>query len=287
MDILLTGATGYIGGATLKALVAAGHSVTAIVRSFEAAAKVDVHGDQATAVIGDLADTVWLTERLRAVDGAIHLATSDDASALDDAVLDAVTVAFAGTDKPYVHTGGVWVWGDSASISEDDPQSPPAITAWRAAREERLLSSGIRASLIAPAIVYGHGGGIPSMLVGAPRDASGALTLVGGGEQHWATVHVDDLADLYVLALAAPGGETYIGASGASPTVRELGEAIVGPEGSVVADTVEGTRGRFGDAFAEALLLDQQADGAKARTQLGWSPSRASLVDELAAGYGA
>lgn len=98
MDILLTGSTGFIGSATLKALIAAGHHVTAVVRSFESAAKVDVHGEQATAVIGDLADTVWLTERLRAVDGAIHLATSDDASALDDAIIDAVTVAFAGTD---------------------------------------------------------------------------------------------------------------------------------------------------------------------------------------------
>lgn len=102
-----------------------------------------------------------------------------------------------------MHTGGVWVWGDSAAISEDDPQNPPAITSWRAEREERVLTSGIRASLIAPAIVYGHGGGIPNVLVGAPRDDSGALTLVGTGEQHWGTVHVDDLADLYVLALGA------------------------------------------------------------------------------------
>lgn len=287
MDILLTGATGYIGSATLSALLAGGHSVTAVVRSYEAAAKVDVHGDQVTAVIGDLSDTVWLTERLRAVDGAIHLATADDASALDDAVIDAVTVAFAGTEKPYVHTGGVWVWGDSAAISEDDPQSPPAITAWRAAREDRVLGSGIRASVIAPAIVYGRGGGIPNVLVSAPRDTAGALTLVGTGEQHWSTVHVDDLADLYVLALGAPGGETYIGASGQSPTVRELGEAIVGPEGAVVADSLDATRERLGTLFADALFLDQQADGAKAKSQLGWAPSRPSLVEELAAGYGA
>lgn len=286
MDILLTGGTGYIGSATLKALVAAGHTVTAVVRSFESAAKVDLHGDGVTAVVGELADTVWLTERLRAVGGAIHLATSDDASAMDDAVIDAVTVAFAGTDKPYVHTGGIWVWGDGTDITEDDAQNPPAITAWRGAREERLLAADVRASVIAPGIVYGHGGGIPNILTGAPRDADDALTLVGPGTQHWATVHVDDLADLYVLALSAPGGETYIGASGASPTVRELGEAIVGTGGSVVADSIEATRARLGELFADALFLDQQASGAKAKSALGWAPSRAALVEELEAGYG-
>jgi hypothetical protein len=38
---------------------------------------------------------------------------------------------------------------------------------------------------------------------------------------------------------------------------------------------------RRGDYFAEVLLLDQGTDAARARAQLGWSPSHPSLVDEF------
>lgn len=40
-------------------------------------------------------------------------------------------------------------------------------------------------------------------------------------------------------------------------------------------------RARLGDYFAEVLLLDQGSDAAKARTELGWSPSHPSLTDEF------
>jgi hypothetical protein len=38
---------------------------------------------------------------------------------------------------------------------------------------------------------------------------------------------------------------------------------------------------RRGDYFAEVLLLDQGTDAARARAELGWSPSHPSLVDEF------
>jgi nucleoside-diphosphate-sugar epimerase len=131
---------------------------------------------------------------------------------------------------------------------------------------------------------YGHGKGMASLVSGAPRDADGALHLIGSGEQHWTTVHVDDLADLYLAVLErGEPGETWIGANGQNPTVHALARAVVGPEGSVVAESVDETRERLGADFAEALLLDQQATGGKARAQLGWEPSRPSLIEELGA----
>ena len=81
----------------------------------------------------------------------------------------------------------------------------------------------------------------------------------------------------------ATGGELYIGASGINPTVREMGQAAVGPDGSVVAEDVEETRERLGAALADALLLDQQAAGSRARARLGWRPSRPTVLEELAA----
>jgi len=281
MNVLLTGATGFIGETVLQTLRGQGHDVRAVVRSEKSAATASESG--AETVVGDIADGRWLTEQLAGVDGAIHLAQLEAAG--DDAVLDAVSAAFQGTAKPFVYTSGVWIFGNNAEITEDSPLVPTDISVWRLPRLGRVLGSGLRASVIAPAPVYGHGKGLAAWLFSyGPRTEDGALRLVGSGNQHWASVHVEDLADLYVAALErAPGGELYIGASGSSPTVREMGLAAVGPDGKVVAEDDDATRARLGAGLADALLLDQQADGSRARARLGWRPSRPSVLEVLGA----
>lgn len=284
MKILLTGGTGFIGSAVLRQLQDRGHDVVAAVRSDASARTAQDAG--ATAVVGDVTDRAWFTDQLREVDGAIHTAApADGAAAFDDAVVDAVVEAFSGTAKPYVHTGGIWTYGSNDAITEDSPTDAPALTAWRSERENRVLGSDVVASLVQPGIVHGHGQGIPTILAGGDRDESGALLVVGDGSQHWTTIHVDDLAELYVAVLEqAPGGERYLGVSGDNPTVRELGEAVAG---SVAPTTVDQVHERLGEGFGDALLLDQQASGDKAREAFDWKPSRPSLVEELRGGYSA
>ncbi|MCW2800910.1 MAG: hypothetical protein JWQ70_2382 [Aeromicrobium sp.] len=283
MKILLTGGTGYIGSTVLNRLIAAGHHVTAVVRSEKSSLQVQDAG--ATGVIGDLYDAAWLASELAQHDAAIHTAAPDDgtASTLDDAVIDAVIDAFTGTSKPYVHTGGIWTYGNNSAIGETAPIAPAAISEWRTEREARLLQADVRATVIQPGIVYGRGEGLANVIRSSPQTDDGALTLIGSGDQHWVTVHVDDVADLFVLALDAKGGETFIAASGDNPTVRELAEAV---SETVVEESVDASRERLGTGLADALLLDQQATGANARRVLGWSPTRPSLVDELRAGLG-
>lgn len=72
-----------------------------------------------------------------------------------------------------------------------------------------------------------------------------------------------------------------IGVGGDNPTVSDLGAAAAD---SVVPGSDAEAADRLGAAFAEALLLDQQSTGAKARG-LGWTPSRPTLVELLAKGY--
>lgn len=282
MKVLLTGGTGYVGSAVLRRLVEDGHRVTAVVRSERSSLAVQDAG--ATGVIGDLYDSAWLASELSTHDAAIHTAAPKDGTrpAFDDAVVDAAISAFGGTESPFIHTGGLWTYGDGDSINEETDQKPPAISAWRVDREQRLLASAVRATVIVPSVVYGHGGGPTNFVAQGPRDDNGALRLIGSGEQHWATVHVDDLADLYVLALTHSEGGTFIAASGANPTVRELAEASAG---AVVPEDPDTTRQRIGVDLANALLLDQQARAEKARARLGWAPSRASLLDLVTAGY--
>lgn len=283
MKVLLTGGTGYIGSAVLKELLAKGHQVTAVVRSRSAADTVTSHG--ATAVIGEITDTAWLTEQLEKVDGAIHTASPGDETsvAFDTSISNAVVAAFGGSDQPYLHTSGAWVYGNGDDLTEDTPFDAPAVVAWRAEVENVVLASDVHAAIIAPGIVYGHGAGLINLLVSAPKDDQGALHLIGDGTQHWVTVHVDDLADLYIRALEQGATGYYIAVSGQSPTVRELGEAISGAAG-VHPETADETRARLFPALVDALLQSQQAAGVKARADLGWKPVRPSLLEELRAG---
>jgi nucleoside-diphosphate-sugar epimerase len=286
MNILLTGATGFIGSSVLPRLLDEGHTVTALVRDDEKAAAVQSAG--ATALVGDAGDAALVERAARDSDGVIHLASSKD---VDAVLVPAVLTALAGSGKPFVHTGGIWTYGSNDDIAEDSPAQPPALTAWRGATEALVLDAeGVRGMVVVPSIVYGHGKGLPNLIADAPRSdgAVPALRLIGDGSQHWATVHVDDLAALYALALEhGTAGSMYIGASGHNPTVRELGEVAAeaaGVAGGVVGEPFDETASRLGEGLAEALLLDQQAAGTRARIDLGWEPNGPALTEELLVG---
>jgi len=280
MRILLTGSTGYIGSALLERLVASGHEVVAVVRTAGAAARVAELG--AVAAQGDPTDAPWFRELLAGVDAAVHTAApAVGAPAFNSSIADSAIAAFGGTGKRFVLTSGIWLWGTGAGIDDTTSLAPPALVAWRAPIEERLLASDVDATIVAPGVVYGRGRGLLDAITAAPRTPDGAIELIGDGEQHWTWVHVDDLARLYEIALTAAEVPGRIIASDGSPTtVRAIAERAAGDAG-VVAGTADAARERFGDAFGDALLLDQRAH-ARAAEALGWVPEHTSVLDEVA-----
>ncbi len=289
MKVALTGATGFVGSHILTELHEHGHEVIAILRDDSQADVAKAHG--AAPVVIDLYDRPAATSLLADADGAVHTASPGNATSadLDSAVVDAVTAAFAGTGKPYLHISGEWIYGNNTAITEDSPIHAPAMVAWKEPIERRVLgATGMRGVVIVASTAYGDGGGgIPGLLLGSPRDEAGRLIMLGTGQQHWSTVHVADLADLFrrVMEDDSARGRFVVG-NGLDPTVAELTEAAavaVGAPGAVPGSGEE-ARARLGDSFAEVLLLDQGSDAAKARTQLGWHPSHPSLTDEFRRG---
>jgi nucleoside-diphosphate-sugar epimerase len=236
----------------------------------------------------DLYDRPAVVGLLSEVDGAIHTASpGDETSAnLDSAVVDAAIEGFAGTGKPYIQIGGLWVYGDNASISEESPYEAPAMVAWKEPIEHRVLEvPDMRGVVIVSSGVYGDGGGgIPGLLLNSPRDDDGNLIMLGTGRQHWATIHVADLARFFRRVLESDSARgRYVVGNGLKQTVAEITEAAAvaaGASGAVPGSDDE-ARARLGDNFAEVLLLDQATSAAKARDRLGWSPTHPGLTEEF------
>ena len=288
MRIFLTGASGYIGTAVAERLRAAGHQVTALARSDATAAKLESAGIKA--VRGDFADPESVGSAAGSADGVISMATTYDPS-IDGPAIDAILDALAGSNKPFVYTSGIWSHGDTGSkvVDETWPPNPAELVRWRQQVEDRVLEGakrGIRSVVIRPAIVYGRGGGIPAGFVESARK-EGAARYVGTGKNLWPLVHVDDLADLYLLALEkAPPGTLLLGVSGPSRRVSEIAAAAsrgAGAGGRTVATPLEEARKKLG-AYADALVLDQQASGRRAQELLGWKPRRPDVLEDIERG---
>jgi uncharacterized protein YbjT (DUF2867 family) len=289
MHVALTGASGFIGSHVLAELRAHDHEVTALVRNEEQADIAAARG--ATPVIADLYDRPAVVRVLRGVDGAIHTASPGDATSadLDSAVVDAALEAFAGTGKPYLHISGIWIYGTNTAITEESPRNAPALVSWKEPIHERVLSAdGVRGAVVVAGAAYGDGGGgIPGLLLGSPRDDAGNLIMLGTGEQHWATIHAADLAELFRRILEDDSAAGYyLAGDGLNPTVAELTAAAAVAAGApgAVPGSGDEARARLGDAFAEVLLLDQRTDAPRSRTELDWRPSHPGLAEEFREG---
>jgi nucleoside-diphosphate-sugar epimerase len=286
MKVALTGATGFIGSHVLTELIKHGHEVTALIREDAQADVVKAGG--ATPAVVDLYDRPAVASLLASADGAIHTASPGDATSagLDSAVVDAVTGAFAGTGKPYLHISGMWIYGDNVAISEDSPVKAPPLVAWKEPIERRVLrATGMRGAVIVSSTAYGDGaGGIPRLLLASPRDGAGNLIMLGTGQQHWSTVHVADLADFFRRVLEDDSAHgRYVVGDGLNPALAELTQAAAVAAGApgAVPGSWDEAMARLGDYFAGVLLLDQGTDSARARAELGWHPSHPSLADEF------
>lgn len=284
MRVLMAGATGYIGEAVTRRLLAAGHDVSALVRSEAASAKATALG--ARAVAADLADPGSLTGVVGDADALVYAAETDGETTMPAL---AALMAQLPDGAAVVYTSGVWVLGPGRAepATELAEPAPIALVAWRPAAEATVLAERRLAPVvIRPGMVYGDGGGLMRLFVDSAR-SDGAARVVGDGRNRWTCVHRDDLADLYLAAIerAADGGEpaVYHGVAGGPLTTRALAEAAsrgAGTGGDVVLVPVDEARAELGP-FADALAVDQSVDAAWTSETLGWAPSRIGPLEDL------
>jgi len=296
MNVFLLGAAGYIGGSIATVLRAAGHEVRGLVRSAERAAEVRAHGIEP--VLGTLADAELIARSARAADAVVHAANADDRPSVE-----AILGALAGTGKPFIHTSGSGIVADAAggeatdrTYDEDTPVTPLPARAARVALNADILAAaatGVKSVVVAPPMIYGRGTGVHADSIQVPKLIAvarerGRAACVGRGANAWSNVHVEDLADLYLAALErAPAGAFYYAENGES-TLRDLCAAIgrmLGLSEDVESLSVEAASAVYGEAATKLSFgSNSRVRAIRARKELGWSPSRRSLRDEIAHG---
>jgi nucleoside-diphosphate-sugar epimerase len=306
MKYFVTGGTGFVGGALVRQLRAAGHTVNALVRDPTRAARLDRLG--ATLFAGDVADRPSLLPAMVGVDGVFHVAgwykldSNNRAEAWRVNVLGTCNVLNSMRDlgiKKGVYTSTLAVNSDTHGrmVDESYKFDGPHLTIydhskWVAHYEVALplMKDGLPLTTVLPGLIYGPGDAsqIHDTWV---RLLTGRLKAVPKRTAYcWS--HVDDVAAGHILAMEkGKPGESYI-IAGPPYTLIEALEMAARLTGSKLPRLKPGPTTMRATAALAALLerfvpippgyrsgvvrstagVTYLGSNAKARKELGYNP---------------
>jgi nucleoside-diphosphate-sugar epimerase len=294
VKVFLTGATGFIGGSLAQRLVGNGHEVHGLVRSRDRARLLQESG--ISPVLGSLDDDLIIAESARQADAVLNAASSDHRRSIETLI-----EVLAGTEKPLIHTSGSSIVCDDARgeyegarIYDDDSFLDPLPIRQDRVAIDRLvrtagISLGVRAVVICPSMTYGTGRGLQKESDQIPKlvkrsKERGAGVYIGQGLNRWSNVHIDDLVDLYLLALEkAPGGSFFF-AESAEATLKQIAEWISNSlrfGGKTESWKANEAIAEYGDWARFALGSNSRVRATNARRLLHWCPTGPSLQESI------
>lgn len=310
--VLVTGATGFVGGRLVSALAERGHRVRALTRRTIGLETLRASGVEI--VRGDLADPASLVRAAEGVGLVFHAAGRVSDWGPREAFLAAnvegtrnlvAACREAGVAR-LVHLGSLTVLGlprDGRVVDERTPPEPPArgdfyteskLEGERIVREAHGIG-GLETTVVRPGAIWGPGD--PNVVPRIVRLLRrGAMPYVGGGRNLVGLVHVDNLVRGLLLAgeTEAAAGEIFHLTDDEEITAREAIDGIADALGVprprlsipfpvvlAVAALVEGTaraaRLRRPPPLtrygARFVACHARYDLAKARRELGYAPA--------------
>jgi nucleoside-diphosphate-sugar epimerase len=288
MKIFVAGATGFIGGAVARRHVAAGHQVSGMARTAEAAARLEAAG--IAPFVGDL-------------EGDLPAAV--EAAALSDVVIfapqlllepehQAVTAfldRLAGAQKTFIFTSGTGVLGQRTagdwsqdSFAEDEPFTPAKSLVRRVETETLVRESvgrGVRGIVIRPPLIWGPGDHGHVAMIYQSVARTGAACYVGRGLNCYSNVHIDDLSRLYEAVVnKGTAGALYHAVAGEIPN-RWIAEAVARdlgcPSRSLSVEEAFDVWGKF--ATLIVMGASSRSRSVRARKELGWAPVHMDMLE--------
>lgn len=291
-NILVTGASGFVGTALCAELERRSIACTAAVRKASNPAQL---------AVGELSATTDWSQALAGCDAVIHLAarvhvmndTSDDPLAAFRAVNVAASVHLARQAaqhgvKRFVFVSSVKVNGEATgtrpftAFDAGAPQDPYGQSKLEAelALKEVALATGLELVIVRPPLVYGPG--VRANFMRLMQLAKIGLPLpLGAIHNQRSMVALDNLVDLLILCCRHPAapGQTFMVSDDHDVSIGELLRMLASGMGKrtwlmpVPAGLIQRCAALLGKkAVADRLLGSLQVDIAHTKATLGWKP---------------
>jgi nucleoside-diphosphate-sugar epimerase len=280
--ILVTGASGFIGGHLVAALVSRGDSVRALYRRKDPPASLlaiaQAHPDKVELFNADLGDAAKVAEAVAGADAVIHSAArASDWGKLElfiEANYDATVLLLeaareAGArDFIYFSSAQVHGYGNHVDTTEAGPYYPmkyPYQITKRMAEEFVLAQNGpsFRATAIRPCNVYGPGDRVSTYTM-LDNIGSGIFGYIGSGAALTCPIYIDDLLAGALAALDRPetGGQAILLTDGMKVSWKDYSQAMFDALGS----KKKPTRCPAPIAYAAAGLMTAAAKAARSKS---------------------
>lgn len=291
MRTFVIGATGYVGSAVARAFKARGHHVAGLARNDAAVETLKQAGVEP--MLGTVADEDFCS-RLAGYDVIVMAAMIPFEE--EAPFMTRLLTAFQGQNKHILFTSGTGVlsigaqdgaWNQN-TFAEDDPFPFPSRSnrAIRIQSEDmvRAASDGtLKTYVIRPPLIFGRGGSIqiPQIFESARR--TGKACYLGLGLNLYSAVHVDDLAEVYCLAVErGTPGALYHSVAGEA-NFRSIAEAVATVVGCETQSLTYDEACELWGAFWVDIALAVNSRSIARRTvdELGWSPKHLDVIEDI------